>query len=699
MNHIKHTIAVLTAFCIMLCYIPAASIAAEGETESSLVSEEQTTDQNENTQVNGSGTDSDTEKEDTVINGTDGNETGDGAVDPEGSEQNGGADQTVEGEKSPVPEEQTNAAGPAKTTLKSVKSGDTVNYTSKKEKSGKYDKEINVFNVTKDGRKYQGTCAQIGTQALKSGSAKATRVSNSSRHAKLIYKYAILEDWWTGPAGEKSAKTELGMSGTVKTTNRLLLEHMNQICIQGSSWKKEAVNNAGMTSSFANKVYKYVTGRDVSGISVPDTFELYYCEVGSGQDFTIWAYSTGEISSTSASDKESHSQNMMACANRVIVDKVNYKNVAPDEKYTLKATVYDKTAGKMLGASATKDFVPKSSSGSIEIEIKTNATGLENHTLVVYETLSVNGKVVSTHNNANDKAQTVYIPEISTSASDTDTADKITNCSDEIEIKDLVRYNNLIPGKKYRMTGTLMDKETGEAIEIDGTPVTAETEFEPVDASGYVEVIFSFNGKGLEGKTVVAFEECRIGDAIIAVHMDIDDEEQSVRIPELYTEAGIEDDGTVIDIVSYSNLIPGKTYTVKGYLNDKESGGLIEGSEGEATFTPDSDSGTVEVRLYPGDAYGQLVAFESLYLIPDQEDEEASKGVLIAEHNDIDNEAQTVEIEAPPEETPPEETPPVEKKETPDTGDRSLLHGWMAFMAISSAVLLIMIAKRLRDRA
>jgi dTDP-4-dehydrorhamnose reductase len=56
------------------------------------------------------------------------------------------------------------------------------------------------------------------------------------------------------------------------------------------------------------------------------------------------------------------------------------------------------------------------------------------------------------------------------------------------------------------MTGTLMDKETGKPVEIDKKEVTAETTFTPKESSGTVDVIFSFDGTSLAGKTVVVFE-------------------------------------------------------------------------------------------------------------------------------------------------------------------------------------------------
>lgn len=56
---------------------------------------------------------------------------------------------------------------------------------------------------------------------------------------------------------------------------------------------------------------------------------------------------------------------------------------------------------------------------------------------------------------------------------------------------DTVTYKNLLPGKEYVMTGTLMDKETGEAVVIDDKKVTAETTFTPETTEGTVDVQFT----------------------------------------------------------------------------------------------------------------------------------------------------------------------------------------------------------------
>ena len=76
-----------------------------------------------------------------------------------------------------------------------------------------------------------------------------------------------------------------------------------------------------------------------------------------------------------------------------------------------------------------------------------------------------------------------------------------------------------------------MDKETKEPLQADGKPITATTTFTPEDASGSIELTFTFDGSILSGKTIVVFESLTYQEKEIAVHADIEDHEQSIYFP------------------------------------------------------------------------------------------------------------------------------------------------------------------------
>ena len=237
MSHIKHTIAVLTAICIIMSFMPVISVAETADTETDIQTEagtelqaevqaeDRTEDQTDSTAVDEEGNggmddnDADTSEQEGEPEDGDAVETDD-AEEPQESEESEPSDEPEEKEKTEIPEE---ISKEARVTAQAISSGETISYTSKHVESGKYGLKVVVISVTNDGTKYEGTCSQIGVESSKSGKATATKVSNNSKHAKIIYKYAIQKDWWNGAEGEESAKDVLGLSGTVKTIQTVCL--------------------------------------------------------------------------------------------------------------------------------------------------------------------------------------------------------------------------------------------------------------------------------------------------------------------------------------------------------------------------------------------------------------------------------------------------------------------------------------------
>lgn len=121
------------------------------------------------------------------------------------------------------------------------------------------------------------------------------------------------------------------------------------------------------------------------------------------------------------------------------------------------------------------------------------------------------------------------ISELKTTA--TVDGEKEVTAKGEITIEDVVEYKHLIPGKEYKIIGTLMDKSTGKPFEVDGKPVTSEAVFIPEKPSGKVTVSFTFDSSAIKEDTkLVVFETLYRDNVEIAVHADIDDEGQTVKI-------------------------------------------------------------------------------------------------------------------------------------------------------------------------
>ena len=343
----------------------------------------------------------------------------------------------------------------------------------------------------------------------------------------------------------------------------------------------------------------------------------------------------------------------------VVRDVVTYTNLTPGKGYTIKGQLMDKATGKPVVDTSDEpitgevEMTPDTPNGQIEVKFDLDATDMSGKTVVVFEKLISKDTddtpvTRTTHEDINDEAQSVHFPTIRTTLVKGGTNVHNAMATKDVTLVDTITYTNLVPGKVYKVTGTLMDKKTGEkALDDNGNVITAETTFSPKTADGTVDVTFKFSGVKLENTTVVAFEEIYHKNELIAVHADIEDENQSVSFPKIGTtaiDAGTKthmlskkDTVTVIDTVKYEGLIPNEKYVMSGVLMDKASGQAATKAV-EVAFTPKTANGSVDVEFNVSDIEGMtFVAFEELKQI----DKDNSK-IVIAEHKDINDEAQTV---------------------------------------------------------
>ena len=351
---------------------------------------------------------------------------------------------------------------------------------------------------------------------------------------------------------------------------------------------------------------------------------------------------------TTAIDKKTATKLTLAEKDIHITDTVAYRNLVPGEKYTVTGTAIDKTTGETLKDDAGKDVTAKASfkaekaNGTVDVEFVFDGSTLAGKTVVMYENIYYNNKLVGVHADISDEAQIIYVPSVKTSATDTKTETKLTYAEKDIKITDTVEYTNLIPGKTYKVTGTAVDKKTGKVIkDADGKAVTSEAEITPETADGKVDVDFIFDGSNLAGKTIVMFEEIRYENRLVGVHADIDDEAQTIYVPAIATEAldevtGIHlsnagDDVKVKDTVTYKNLIPGLTYRVAGTVMDKDSKKPLQNDgrdiTAEAVFTPETADGTVDVEFtFSAKEFAgkTMVLFEKLYLVKNADNADAN---------------------------------------------------------------------------
>ena len=379
----------------------------------------------------------------------------------------------------------------------------------------------------------------------------------------------------------------------------------------------------------------------------------------------------------------------------VIVDTVEYKGLEVGREYTMTGTLVDKETGEAITdaegneITTSEIFVAEEKDGSIDITFKFDASALAGKSLVAFETLYTEGKEVAIHADLEDEGQTIRIPEIHTTATDKVTGDHDGVVAKETTVLDEVFYKNLIPGKEYTVKGTLMVKETGEALVVNGETVTAEKTFTAEEPDGSIILEFTFDSSALAGKKIVAFEDITYEGISIGSHEDLTDDDQTISYPEIHTTAVNGTDGsktmvlgtnvTLVDTVTYKGLTAGKTYVLKGTIMDKASGQSI-GVTAETTFTAEAADGSTTVTFTFDTSVLQgktLVVFETLY---------DTNGNQIVAHSDLNDEDQTVTVPVQP------ENPPV------ITGDDSTPMPYVAGLAAALLAIVAIIAALVAKR-
>lgn len=413
-----------------------------------------------------------------------------------------------------------------------------------------------------------------------------------------------------------------------------------------------------------------------------------------------------------------------------LTDTVSYYRFQPNTEYVVKGKLLDMQTGNVLadgrGSRVEKTVTVMSSdtgTGEWQIDYSFDGTSLAGKIIVAYADVYVrngerNGILshVAGHNDFWDESQRVYIPLISTVATDRKTNSHITYAEENVWVADRISYSFLKPDTEYRLISKLVDKDMGEVVVDDKgmeqvitsdfvtTPNESQEKYNQIisnpltdssdtgigysygyiipadgtalpDGTPYRGVVFTFDAHTFEGRTLVIYEELQIRTAdnrymTVARHTDINDENQTVHIPKIRTNAVDSEtlthsskmDGsmTVIDTVKYENLIPGFTYVLEGFLMDKprddtKGYGKIKDKDGSyitnrMEFTPDRPSGEVKLLLGGNASEFQtdegafssetLVVFEWLYL---KDNRDASDELLIvASHEDINDENQTI---------------------------------------------------------
>lgn len=309
----------------------------------------------------------------------------------------------------------------------------------------------------------------------------------------------------------------------------------NEITAQTTFVPEDFTGSVEMTFAFS--------GVDLAGRTLV-AFETMTCE---GKEYMVHAdiedkgQTVGIVDiATMATNPETGDATGIASEELELIDTVEYTGLTPGNAYTMTGHIADPETGELLmdaeGNAYVQEtvFTPEASEGTIEVAFAIDARELAGRTTVFTEMLSdAEGNIIAVHDDLEDADQSIYFPNIRTSAVDGADGDKNLVAGESAVIIDTVTYENLIPGKEYVVSGVLMDKATGEPLkDAQGNGISASAAFIPEQPDGEVEVAFEFDATGLEGKTAVVFESLVKDGIEVAVHADIADEAQTVAIVE-----------------------------------------------------------------------------------------------------------------------------------------------------------------------
>jgi hypothetical protein len=291
---------------------------------------------------------------------------------------------------------------------------------------------------------------------------------------------------------------------------------------------------------------------------------------------------------TRLTNKEDGSHAVGSSGLVTVVDEVLYKNLTPGEEYTVTGSLHHRVdnedgifdTGLLVDGgvpvTATTTFVPDSPDGSVKLEFSFHAELLDGGAAVAFEDMRSlsDESFVLEHKDIKDGWQTVNekgdveLPDdegdleghdedeviqtprrkddvyIGTRLATIDSQKIVTtDGSEAVVLTDLVDYHNLVPGRRYRMSGTLHVRAYDDVLKkpVDGGAIKGSgsyTDFTPEQPDGTVEVKLVMPASEILFQPVVAYEELTeretksgvASDTIIADHKDITNEDQTVLV-------------------------------------------------------------------------------------------------------------------------------------------------------------------------
>lgn len=393
--------------------------------------------------------------------------------------------------------------------------------------------------------------------------------------------------------------------------------------------------------------FRLAIDKDVVPIEANDSEMHYYHMVDHG----IEIHTTASFSDEGKKEWDNPSgKHYVADGVAHIFDEVSYKNIYEGETYILEGELFDRTENKSLDNVVRKEFVPKYDVGIETLEFEQQLDDLDNHDLVVFETLYhvKDGEEVKVaeHKDPEDEDQTIYVDELYRA----DFEILKVNADDTEEPLSGVTFH--ITSHRVKRDGVVEDYDLGEFTTDENGRIFIEKLKE--------DTVLTITETKEKDPTWYRWEEpftFDIGhDSSITLHSDpIENHQIRIGTSALFEESGNKNyvaDGVahIIDTVNYEWLYQGDQYKLVATLIDK--GTAEEPLEEEVTtveheFTASGLHGSEDVIIeFSLDGYDNhdFVVFEELYRIIEKEDG-SKEEIKVAEHKDIDDEDQTVHVD------------------------------------------------------
>lgn len=344
-------------------------------------------------------------------------------------------------------------------------------------------------------------------------------------------------------------------------------------------------------------------------------------------------------------------------------DVIAYSGLLPGEHYHLTGELHIVDASgtdKGILTQSQADFVADTEEGSTSLTFDVDTTGLEGKKLVAFETLTDIHGSKATHADLDDEKQTVSIPSLATRATGKTTKTHDAAALVGPGVVDVISYQGLLPAQGYHLEASLHLVGTDGADE--GTIAETHTDFDAESPTGTVTLWFEdLDLTAYAGRTLVVYDYLSKDGVIYAAHDDPTDADQRVLLPSINTSASSSraqgviaaaDHETIVDTVTYTNLLPHTTYQLTATVHllsasgkEVHDAGVVghpstlsfttaEAAEGTAAV-----SGTAEVSIplslssYAGSTF---VVCEEL----------TRDGITVASHTDLNDSRQTISVPA-----------------------------------------------------